>query len=365
MSLTAPEDRDLLGGADHSDDDRVRPPPSESEGRAPSPERFADIPFSQCVEWVYQQFPDKCTRPTATNSVQSETSLALEGQLEQTEYQPATLPLSAMVTSVQGKVSSEVCGKGPGQPPMRMNRYPWFRYPGKPYRTHATDQRVNFPELDTDADTVDQDRDGFKNTTIDNKHLSRLGEGYALSLRIFSSIDWFLATTVSEMRSAHPDSQKIFRLMQVVNKALSHVTEQTTRSRAALLLLQRDAFLRRNSIVLPTELRQEVRAAPIDAPSLFAGTLTSIANRASEAKQRERLIFDTPRSKPHTNFKQSPVSSKSPVTNISRGSQRGRGRGRQTSRGRGRGKPQWSVTNKDSKPGPPSERGASGFAQHS
>ncbi|XP_077996282.1 uncharacterized protein LOC144449593 [Glandiceps talaboti] len=293
ISVAASHSKDF--GESSGEEERSRDhSPTISRASSPCREEEPVFAYKDCIQWVYSHFPAECTPPNLVLPPLSETGAALRASNPKDQSTPLSLPYSSLVQPLHDKIYQEVVGSGKDHTALRAGAYPWFRYGGKAYRTHSSQPACSHPPLDGDVDAVDQDPSSFRAVYIDKAHIKKLGDSAHQQLCVTSTLNWFLAVLFKELQAVNLNSPKVSRIIEIVDKGLSHIAESACREYTTLQLMERDAFLKRKSVSLSSELKQEARLAPIATTSLFDGRLTALAARASEAKQRERLLWDKP-----------------------------------------------------------------------
>ena len=343
-SISEPPEREQV-----QDDEAVSLP----ESRAQSPPR--EYSLQDCIDWVYFQYPEQCTPPATPAQVKTLALTALK-KVPTVSARHKSLPLSEAISTIYKEVDKEVFGGEPGKTALTAGKYPWIKPARRPkcYKTHSKPLADPIPPLDKDAQAVDKEAQNYKSVTIERATLHQLNNSFRQVTRIASSLDWFLGAATSELLAPNPDSSKVHRLIQAITTATVHLGENSVRGSRACELIERDGFLQRQSVRLSDDFKQEARMTPFSSQSLFSGALTGLAKKASEAKQRELLLFNKTKQQ---------SASTAPARN--RGAKKGKGQGPPAG-GQGQSKFKKSGKAKGNKPfTKPKGKGSAPSGQHS
>ena len=268
--------------------------PSESQAstsQAELPPR--ETGFSECIAQLYKVFDeDICPPPPPQQQVNSLVA-SLTNKATAASKMRST-PLSTLLLKSMDLVDDEVRGKIPGKPALSTGKWPFVKSSPrtKTYKVHTPRLANLWPALDKDADKIDSNPNSFKSVNIDRTSFHQLAESSRHIARAVSLQDWFSGAACKYAEEKDPVMFKAY--LEAAAKCTTFAADMVARQHAALVLMERDAWLERPSVQLSNELKQEARLQPYSPHSLFGGSLAELAIKSAKDRQNEIWLHGTP-----------------------------------------------------------------------
>ena len=220
------------------------------------------------------------------------------------EYLPQANLVRSMLVQLQSTRSEDACSQG-WMVPVNIHREAVSARMYNRYAVSLEHFPIKVPSLDSDASSI-----GLSNPTsinVPTKLLEKWEARSRMGVNVASHSDHFTVTLSQLLKDEKVSSLAIDRIMAALDKSKTALLALNLQNATEMLSLRRDATLDCRSTSLLSGSKDQLRAAPLSANTLFHGKVRAVA--AADLAEQTRLCsahaFSSNRKRPapSSNFK--------------------------------------------------------------